>query len=151
MSVERMRRLRTSDSGAVAVETALAFTAVMSCVIVIVEFCLVVFTYSVYAEAARAGVRYATIHGSDSANCSGPNTGCIDPNATNVISQVVTFAKAFTAPVSGAVVQVSYPDSTGCSPPPRVIVTVTYTYGQIFVAPLKSLAFQVTSQGRIIY
>jgi Flp pilus assembly protein TadG len=151
MSAARIDRLHLHDSGSVAVETALAFTLMMSCVIAIVEFCLMLFTYGVYADAARYGVRYATIHGADSTNCSGPTTGCGDPNATNVVNQVVQYAKAYTAPVAGASVQVTYPDPTGCTPPSRVIVTVTYTYGEIFPAPLKNIAFQVSSQGRILY
>jgi len=151
MKANSVRQLRARDTGSAAVETALAFSLMMTCVIAIVEFSLMLYTYSVYADAARYGVRYATIHGSDSSNCSGPSVGCVDPTSANVVSQVTSYASAYAAPLAGAAVQVSYPDIGGCTSPSRVIVTVTYTYGQIFQAPLKGLNFQVSSQGRILY
>jgi Flp pilus assembly protein TadG len=145
-------QLATScESGSVQIETALSYVMMMTCVMGIIEFCVMTYTYAVYADAARHGVRYATIHGSDSANCSGPTSGCGDSNATNVVNAVTSYAKPYTNPISGTTVQVSYPDSGGCTPPSRVIVTITYTYAPLFHYPGASHVFQVSSQGRILY
>ncbi len=123
----------------------------MTCVMGIMEFCVMTYTYAVYADAARRGVRYATIHGSDSSNCSGPSSGCGDSTGANVVSAVKSYASAYTNPISGMTVQVSYPDSGGCTPPSRVIVTITYNYAPLFHYPGTSHVFQVISQGRILY
>jgi hypothetical protein len=110
-----------------------------------------VYTYCVYQEAARDGVRYAIVHGVDNSNCSGPSTGCGDPTAGNVINAVSSFANPYAAPISGMSIQVTYPDSGGCTPPSRVIVTVTYTYTPLFHIMPSGIPFQVSSQGRIVY
>ena len=145
-------RLRSpGESGQAAIETALAYMMMMTCVLGLIEFCMMTYTYAVYADAARHGVRYATIHGSNSSTCSGPSTGCSDPTAANVVTQVTNYAKVYTAPISGTTVNVSYPDSGGCTPPSRVIVSITYTYAPLFHYPGATHVFNVSSQGRILY
>jgi Flp pilus assembly protein TadG len=136
-------QFRANDSGSVQIETALAFMLMMTCVLGIIEFCLMTYTYSVYADSVRQGVRYATVHGSDSSNCSGPTSGCGDQTGANVVSVVTSYAKQYTAPISGMTVQVTYPDSGGCTPPSRVIVTATYTYASLFKYPGSPHVFQV--------
>lgn len=144
-------RLMSGESGAVIVETALAYTMMIVCVLGIVGFAMMAYTYSIYQDATRSGVRYAVVHGADSSNCSGPTTGCGDLNAEHVSSAVRSYASPYTAPISGMTVNVSYPDVGGCKPPSRVIVTVTYTYTPLVNVLPSSLVFQVSSQGRIIY
>lgn len=146
-----MRRLRKGEHGAVAIETALSFMLVITLVFGIIEFSMMVYTYGVMAEAARHGVRYASIHGADSSTCSGPSSGCGDPTAANVVNEVNTFAAKLINTMSGAVVQVSYPDAGGCTVPSRVTVTVTYTYQPIFRFPGLNQTFQLSAQGRILY
>jgi len=141
----------SGDSGSVMLETAFAYMLMITCVLGIIEFCMMTYTFSVYADAARHGVRYAMTHGTDSSNCSGPSTGCGDPTGANVITQVTSYAQLYTTPVSGMTVQVNYPDTAGCAPPARVIVSITYTYASLFKYPGSSHVFQVSSQGRILY
>lgn len=140
-----------SESGSVAIETALSFMLIMTMVLAIVEFSVMAYTYSVLGEAARQGVRYATIHGTASSNCSGPSTGCADSSAANVVSAVTTYANNFTGNVSGMKVQVTYPDAGGSAAPSRVTVAITYTYQPMFHVIGTSPAFHVSSQGRILY
>jgi len=147
----RSESLKSGESGSAIVETALSYMMMMTCVLGIVGFTIMAYTYSVYQEAARDGVRYATIHGADSSNCSGPSTGCGDPTAGHVGDAVRNYARPYTAPISGMTVAVSYPDAAGCAPPSRVIVTVTYTYTPLFNVLPPGLVFQTSSQGRIIY
>jgi len=140
-----------SELGAAALETALGLMLIMTCVLGIIECCMMVYTYSVYADAAREGTRYATLHGLDSVSCSGPSAGCADPTAANVISYVKTYATAYAAQTSSLTVTVSYPDVGGCATPSRVIVTVAYVYKPLFKLPGMSPSFQASSQGRIVY
>jgi Flp pilus assembly protein TadG len=146
-----IRRLRQDESGAVAIETAASFMLVITLVFGIIEFSMMIYTYGVMAEAARHGVRYASIHGADSSTCSGPSTGCSDPTAANVVNDVNTFAAKFIKTMSGAVVQVSYPDAGGSTVPSRVTVAITYTYQPLFRFPGLNRTFQLSAQGRIMY
>jgi Flp pilus assembly protein TadG len=147
----RVANLNADESGSAAVETALSFIMMMTLVLGIVGFAMMVYTYSVYQDAARYGVRYAVVHGSDNSTCSGPTTGCSDPTGGHVVDAIRTYARPYAAAISGMNIQVSYPDSGGCTPPSRVIVTITYTYTPLFSVLPKGLVFQTSSQGRIVY
>ena len=54
----------------------------------IFEFCMTIYTYSVLNNAAREGVRYAIVHGSDNASCSGPRPAVATATGSNVTSVV---------------------------------------------------------------
>jgi Flp pilus assembly protein TadG len=140
-------RLR-DDEGALIVETAFGFMILMAMIMGIMECSMRAYTYSVLAEAAREGVRYASVHGTDSTSCMGPSTGC-DAKAGNVVTDVKTFASTYVS-TTGMSVSVSYPDSasTGTS---RVQVSVTQLYSPIFPYPGAPQTITVTSAGRILY
>ncbi len=149
--MELLERSVSDDSGSVQVESAFCYLIIFMLMLGIIQFCMMVYTFGVYSEAARVGTRYAVEHGTNSSNCSGPSTGCGDSSAANVISAVNNYAAAYVAKISGMNVAVNYPDSTGSAAPSRVVVTITYTY-----APFVSYAgfaqpFSITSQGRIQY
>jgi Flp pilus assembly protein TadG len=145
-----MRGFVHGESGVAIVETALCITLIMTCMLAIVECCMMGYTYSTYEDAAEQGVRYATMHGTDSSNCSGPSQGCADSTGLNVQNAVSTFASSYVQHVSGMTIGVTYPDSTS-TPLSRVMVTVTYTYKPLFGLPGFSHVFTVTSEGRILY
>lgn len=146
----RLTGLRKDEGGAASVEIAASFMMLITLVLAVIEVSMMIYTYGVMAEAARHGVRYATVHGADSATCSGPTSGCTDQTGTNVVSDVTTFAGSFVKTMSGATVQVSYPDSAA-TPSSRVTVTITYTYQPLFNFPGFSRTFHPTAQGRILY
>ena len=152
---KRMRQHRLNclldESGSVLIETAGSFMLVMAMVLGIVECCTMAYTYGVLSEAARNAVRYATVHGTDSTNCSGPSAGCTDSTAANVSNQVTDFAAAFLQNTSGITVNVSYPDASGSAPPSRVIVSLSYTYQPLFSLFAMHPTFQVSDEGRIVY
>lgn len=141
----------TDDSGSVATETALALLLLLLCVASIMAFSVMIYTYSVYQDAARYGARYATLHGADSANCSGPTPGCGDPTGNNVVLAVQSYASPYVSQIGGMSIQVNYPDAGGCKAPSRVIVTVSYTYVPLVSSLSTGVMFTATSQGRIIY
>ena len=144
-----MGRFR-AEEGSLVVETALSLLLVIPMVFWMFEMCMLTYTYSVLGDAARQGVRYAIVHGTDSGNCSGPSSGCADTAAANVKS-VVTAAAAYSFhDLSKMTVRVNYPDLAS-NPPSRVNVTINYTYVPYIKLPGIANSVQLTAQGRIIY
>ena len=93
----------------------------------IFEFCMTIYTYSVLGNAAREGVRYAIVHGSDSSSCSGPSSGCGDTAGSNVTAVVNSYAAISFHDISAMTVTPSWPDGTS-TPSSRVLVTISYPY-----------------------
>ena len=114
------------------------------------EMSMMVYTYTVIGAAAKIGVRYAIVHGTDNSNCSGPSTGCSDSTATNVTTAVTNYAKYSLHDVSGITVNAYYPDSSS-APPSRVIVHVSYTYVPYINLPWTSPTLVASAAGRIVY
>ena len=148
------RRLGTghvrAEEGSLLVETALSLLIVIPMVFWMFEMCMLTYTYSVLGDAARQGVRYAIVHGTDSGNCSGPSSGCADSSAANVKSVVTTAAGFSFHDLSKMTVQVTYPDLAS-NPPSRVNVTINYTYVPYIKLPGIANSVQLSAQGRIIY
>ena len=139
-----------SEEGSLVVETALSLLVVIPMVFWMFEMCMLTYTYSVLGDAARQGVRYAIVHGTDSGNCSGPSLGCADSLAANVKSVVTTAAASSFHDLSQMTVQVTYPDLVS-TPPSRVNVTINYTYVPYIKLPGIADSIQLSAQGRIIY
>jgi Flp pilus assembly protein TadG len=138
------------DAGAVLVEMAFSYLIFFLVMAGVMQFCMVVYSYGVYAEAARAGVRYAVQHGADSSTCSGPSSGCADSSGANVVSAVNSYAAHYVSSIASMTVNANYPDASS-APGSRVVVNVTYTYAPFFTYPGFNQAFQITAQGRILY
>ncbi|HTU52197.1 MAG TPA: TadE family protein [Acidobacteriaceae bacterium] len=145
----RISRLRSED-GSLVVETALSLLIVIPMVFWMFEMCMLTYTYSVLGDAARQGVRYAIVHGTDSGNCSGPSSGCADTSAANVKSVVTATAAYSFHDLSQMAVQVTYPDGSS-APPSRVNVTINYTYVPYIKLPGIANSVQLSAQGRIFY
>jgi Flp pilus assembly protein TadG len=137
------------EQGSVAIETSISFMVLILFLFGIIECCMMGYTYASLEDAAREGVRYAIVHGTDSPSCSGPSTGC-DATAANVKSDVTNYAKNFVGNLTTMVVTVSYPDGTSTAMS-RVQVSVTQTYQPIFKVPGTSHVVTVHSAGRILY
>lgn len=145
-----VRAWARDEQGSVLLETVLGISMVFLLVYAIVEFSMMAYTYSVYADAARAGVRYAVVHGSDNTNCSGPSSGCTDSTGSNVSAVVSSSASNLTSAATAVVISVTYPDSAA-TPGSRVQVTVTYTYKPLFKLAGVNPGFTTTSIGRIVF
>ena len=105
----RSRRQRGSSL----LETALMIVVIFTVLFWIFEVCWLVYTYTVLANAANEGVRYAIVHsGGDS---------------TGTQTRVSDFAQASMHNMTALSTVVSFPDGDA-KPPHRVRVTVTYTY-----------------------
>jgi Flp pilus assembly protein TadG len=163
--------LRTK--GQATVEFALTIVFVMVLILGSLELIVLVYTYTVLADAAKEGVRYAIVHGSRNAIPSGPTCPCLDidgpaapvgtaPTSCNatgagcgsgygVVKTYALYSLHDTSPMS---VTVTYPD-TGNPPanqaPNRVRVVVTYVYQPFFGLGWPSVTVNAASEGRIFY
>src|SRR5215470_6954596 len=87
------------QSGQAMVEFALVVTFVFLLFVAAMQMILLMHAYNTLADAAKEGVRYAIVHGTQNTGCSGPgdpitnlNTPCPDPNGDNVAAVVANFA-----------------------------------------------------------
>lgn len=134
----------------VQLETMFALLLAIPLIFTVFELCTFTYTQALIGDAARAGVRYAVVHGTDSSSCSGPSTGCSDSSGSNVTSMVQTYAGSLLSQLSNVTVTPSWPDSSS-APPSRVIVTVSYSYSPIFANVSGSITLQSSAEGRIVY
>lgn len=153
------RAQSTSESGQSMVEFTLSVLVVLTVIFGIVELSRVLLAYNALAEAARAGVRYATVHGGDrsGSGTEGPSgAGCdgTPPSGTSVAPNVVGVVTSDAGALSSTslTVSVCYPDgnnSTGS----RITVTAYYSYVPAisflgFVSPIN---LSSTTEGTIAY
>lgn len=137
------------ECGSIMIETALGYMIMMTMVLGIIECSMMGYTFSVMEDAAREGVRYASVHGTNSPSCNGPSSGC-DATATNVGNDVKTYANTFTNGLTGMTVTVTYPDGTSTATS-RVKVALSCTYAPVFHFPGTAHLLQVSASGRILY
>ena len=117
----------------------------------VVEMGRMVLVYTTVANAARAGARYAIVHGSSrvagagSTNASGPSS-----NPAQVLTVVTNFARAGMLTTSRLVITVAYPGSSN-APGQLVNVTVKYPYDPLTTwLPLR-VNLGSTTQGVIAF
>jgi len=148
MRIPRTHRCQTS--GQSAVDLALSLVALIFISAFVFELMSYSYTYCVLTEAAKQGVRYAIVHGSNnSVICAYPCTGTPATAAEAVAKVVQTTAAQSFHDVSSLTVNVTYPDGDHKAPS-RVQVVVTYNY-----VPYASLGWQpgtmyATAAGRIL-
>jgi len=115
-----------NDEGSSLLEFSLISVMFILILFSVVEMGRMVLVYTTVANAARAGERYAMVHGSDRVG-SGVN-GPSGPGSTTQVQTVVqNFASGGLLTTSMLTINVSYPDGTN-TPGSRVSVKVTYPY-----------------------
>ena len=127
----RWRRQR----GQSLVETALMIVVVFTVVLWIFELSWLMYTYSVLADAANEGVRYAIVHSGG------------DPAGTQ--AKVKAFAGASMHDVNAISTSVTFPDNSS-APPNRVQVTVTYTYIPFLPRFITAPTMHSFAEGRMV-
>jgi Flp pilus assembly protein TadG len=142
--IERSR----ADRGSTMVEFSLIAFMFIIVLLGVVEMGRMVLVYTTVANAARAGARYAIVHGQDQAPPyrQGPaNTGAVQAVATH-------FASAGLVNMSLVVVTVNYPNNDS-NPGSPVTVTVSYPYDPLvsYFTSLLNNTLSSTSQGIITY
>jgi Flp pilus assembly protein TadG len=141
-----LRRMSHSE-GSTLVEFGLTILILLIFIAGIIEMGRLVLAYTTVANSARAGARYAIVHGADlTSGASGPGN---DPPA--VLTVVKNFASAGTIVLNDSNISVRYsPSNTAGS---TVTVTVVYTYSPMFgyFSSLLNVRLGSTSQGVITF
>ena len=130
-----------------------AIVAVLTVVMLlfVVEMGRMLLVYATVANAARAGVRYAVVHGGTRSagttvdSASGPGA---DP--AWVVTVVKNFASAGLLTTSLLVVHVTYPGGSN-APGQYVTVTVVYPYDPLTTYFSKTLRLGSATQGVIVF
>ncbi len=150
-SDDKAIRIAVDEAGSALLEFSLSVWLLLLVTFLIFEFCMTVYTYSVLGNAAREGIRYAVVHGTDNSSCSGPSSGCADSSGANVQSVVNGFAAVSFHDLSGMTITPSWPDGTS-TPSSRVVVTITYPYVPYLQLPgFLAPSMKVTAEGRIVF
>lgn len=139
------------DEGSSLIEFSLiAFTFIIV-LFGIVEMGRMVLVYTTVANAARAGARYAIVHGGERTG-SGVNGPSSAGSNTQVQTVVKNFASAGLVDISKLNIIVAYPDTTNTAGS-RVSVTVTYPYDPLvgYFNSMLSKTLGSTSQGVITF
>jgi Flp pilus assembly protein TadG len=136
------------DRGQTLVEFAIVAVLLVMLLLGVVEFGRMVLVYTTVANAARAGARYAIVHGTD-------NLASTD----DIKTIVKNFLSVAPLDTTGLTTSVSYPGdpvksgSSGCTDPGcGVVVTATYPYQPIIgYFPWPTINLQSTSKGTITF
>jgi Flp pilus assembly protein TadG len=150
-----LKGAKSKSKGQAQVEFALTVIFVMLLIIGSIEMIVLVYTYSVLADAAKEGVRYAVVHGTGvgGTNCSGPGGGgisCSDSSAANVVAAVTKYTSLSFHDSSAMTVTPTYPDGSSVAPY-RVRVTVTYPYQPLFGLGWPTVTVNAAAEGRIVF
>lgn len=169
----RLRARLGEEEGQGQIEFVLSIITIMFVIFWTWEVVLAVYTYNVISDAAKEGVRYAIVHGSNNEFCSGPGSGTAgdgqcqntgtaptlcdgnlakgpDVNGDNIKTVVTCYAKLSLHDVSAMMVTVSYPPNNNTNvPPTEVDVAIQYNYVPFLALPIKPLLV-ATSSGRIV-
>ena len=139
------------EDGQATLEMVVSLTVAFSLVFWLFELCMFTYTCCVLNDAAQEGVRYAIMHGTDSSNCSGPDTQCTNQTPySNVQAAVTTAASASLHNLTAMTVTVSYANNTAAVGNP-VAVKVAYNYVPYLNLPGLQNVVTLTSQGQILY
>ena len=158
--VHKLRRLRSGTRGATMVEFVMTFLVITFVLFLLFELSLWIYTYNVMADAAKAGVRYAIVHGSNNTTPSGPSS-CPSPctlptscttdsaNVTAVRDEVVKWAQFSVYSTASISVTVCYLDGTNKAPN-RVQVKISNPTTAFFSNLWSAPPVTATAQGRIV-
>lgn len=142
---------RTGRHGQSLVEFSVVVLLLVIMLLFIVEMSRMVLVYTTVANAARAGLRYAVVHGNTRAagatvdSASGPAN---DP--AQVVTVVRNVASAGLLTTSLLVVHVTYPGASN-APGQPVNITVVYTYDPLTTYFSKTLRLGSATQGIILF
>ena len=146
----RVRDRWREDRGSSLIEFALISFMFIILLAGVVEMGRMVLVYTTIANAARAGARYAIVHGADqTVSPSGPGNPC---TCANVKTVVKNFASAGLVNTSALTITVSYPNGDNNAGSP-VTVKVMYPYDPFvrYFGTLLNKTLGSTSEGIITY
>ena len=153
MKTNRVRQF-ASEAGDTMVEFSLVAVMFIVVLLGVVEMGRMLLVYTTLAQSARAGARYAIVHGADRSGLqgSGPNGPSGTTDSSQVTTTVNNFASAGPLNPSKLIVTVTYPGGTS-TVGSAVDVQVSYTYDPLvtYYNPLLSVTLSSTSEGIIVF
>lgn len=159
--MRRIQQKRNGSTGQAAVEFTLMIVFIMLFFLAMIELIGLIHTYNVLADSAKAGVRYAVVHGTGNSTCSGPGGGgvtCGDSAANNVKDAALFYARMSFHSITRTNISVDYNPNgangaSACStrnPACLVRVTAAYQYQPFFGFPWPNVMVRAASEGRIV-
>jgi len=162
--MKRVRRLNVrgrTSAGQAAVEFTLMILFIMIFFLSMIELVGLIHTYNVLADSAKAGVRYAVVHGTGNSVCSGPGGGgvtCGDSAGNNVKDAALFYARMSFHSITRGNYTVDYNPNgangaSACStrnPACLVRVTASYQYQPFFGFSWPNVRVRAASEGRIV-
>lgn len=140
-----------SERGSGLVEFSLCAFVLMMLAFATIEFGRMVLVYTTVANSARAGARYAIVHGGKRTG-TGVNGPSGTGNTTQVVTVVKNFASAGLLSSSRLTVTVTYPDIFPENDPgKRVNVTAIYAYDPFNTFLPLRFNLGTTTQGIIVF
>ena len=142
----RFGRRMNDDAGATLVEFSLVVLLCVMVLLSVVEMGRMLIVYTTMANSARAGTRYAIVHGSDlTSGSSGPG------NTTAVVTVVKNYAAAGLLNTSNLQVTVGYPTNNNAGS--LVDVSVSYQYDPMvgYFSSILNKTMGSTSEGVITF
>lgn len=176
MSPQHFITIRNPNRGQAMVEFTFVIVFVFLLFVGILQMILLMHAYNTLADAAKEGIRYAIVHGTENSNCSGPGNPNVnpvipctaDPSGRNVITTVLNFGGlSFQNLNADTDVSVSYNpqdqngtcangkngscSGSGCSVPGCMVrVTVSHKYAPLFGLGWPTFTLNAAANGRII-
>jgi Flp pilus assembly protein TadG len=137
---------RSSQNGSSLVEFAILAIALFALLFTSIEFDRMAFVYVNIADAAKAGVRYAIVHGSDrtGSGLDGPSSGSDYTNLTKLIKYYTTGMDTSAVTVTATYTPDNNPGST-------VNIKVTYPYTPLTGFPFPAVTLSAMAQGKITF
>lgn len=155
MTAIAVRHARDASSprnqrGATQIEMVLCTFLLVMLLLGIVDFSRMMIVFTAISNAARAGTRYAIVHGRDRST----GTGVDGPSGPTSYSQVTTVVQNFAGTglldTSKLTIAVNYPDSSNAAGS-RVSVSVTYPFTPLISYFPLTANLSNTSEGVITY
>jgi Flp pilus assembly protein TadG len=148
--------MHRSEAGQALIEFALIAVFLILLIVGFLELVLMVHTYSVLADSAKEGVRYAIVHGAANTGGCGPASCAAITGApgTGVVKTYAQYSLHDTTPMT---VTVDYNPggnngATACNKSPCLVrVTVSYPYKPFFGLGWPNINVYAAAQGRIIF
>lgn len=148
MRLRFLQGTKSDEHGGTLVEFSMVAFLFVIVLLGVVEMARMVLVYTALNDAARAGVRYAIVHGSDSSAAVAACSPCTDGLATTVQN----FASTGLVHGSNVTTVLTLPDSA-TKPGSRVDVKVSYTYDPLisWFSSKLNVSMGATSEGVIVF
>ena len=141
-----MKKRTHARRGGALVEFAVVLILLLSVIFASLEFDRMLMSYTSLANAARVGVRYAVVHGSNRTNTGDPRIAVADdPVVTGIVKSWARLG--FLDPDN---LTVSVQTIGGITPGSRVVVTVSYPYAPLTFIPM-NVTLRASSRGLIVF